>query len=155
MADFAGRISVYCDGAYYPRHNWSVIGAIVVNGNHRKNLLRWTPENNSTRAEFRAALMALDWLQTPCEVYVFTDYLPLAKEMRNPNRYVHHPINRTSLADLWERLDERCAFHSVKWYHLPGHSTYDWNNQVHDMVTTFAKRCEQAIRRGLHPPMPT
>lgn len=133
------RVDIYCDGAYFPSDGWSTIGAILFCEGRNKRLVEQVDEVNSSRAEMRAALLGLDYLTRPCHVRLFSDHISLIEGMTINDRYIHHPVNRVFIGDLWRRLDKHALYHGIEWQHQRGHCGNRWIDVVHNMINDHAR----------------
>ena len=124
----ADRVTIHTDGACRGNPGPGGWGAVLVAGDHRRELYGGEPETTNNRMELTAAIRALEALKRRCEVDLYTDSTYVrngiqswlakwkASEWRTAAR---KPVaNR----DLWEALDQAAARHEVRWHWVKGHS---------------------------------
>lgn len=122
------QITIYSDGACRGNPGPGGWGALLVYGEHRRELHGGERETTNNRMELTAAIMALEALREPCHVRIFTDseYVRRgmtewlagwkAKGWRTAGR---KPVKN---ADLWQRLEGACARHQIDWHWVKGHN---------------------------------
>lgn len=106
---------------------------------HEIRLWGGEPATTNNRMELTAALQALAALKRRCEVDLYTDseyvrrgileWLPNWKQ-RGWRTAARTPVKN---ADLWQKLDEVCGQHDVKWHWVKGHSG-DLGNELADTL---------------------
>ncbi|RMH41977.1 MAG: ribonuclease HI [Alphaproteobacteria bacterium] len=94
------------------------------------------PETTNNRMELMAAIKALEALDRPSEITIVTDSVYvrsgitdwLAKWKRNGWRTAgRKPVKNE---DLWRRLDEAAARHTVHWKWVKGHAGHPENERA-------------------------
>ena len=120
-----------CDGNPGPG-GWA---AVLECEGRRKEISGGEPATTNNRMELQAAISALEALKEACEVEFFTD-----------SQYVRNGISEwvkkwkakgwmlsTKKAvkndDLWRRLDELAAKHTIRWKWLKGHAGHEVNER--------------------------
>lgn len=90
----------------------------------------------NNRMELMAAIQGLEALKEPCQVQLTTDSVYVkngitewiknwkAKNWKTANR---KPVKNI---DLWQRLDEVVANHTIEWFWVKGHSGHVENERV-------------------------
>src|SRR5208283_2333526 len=121
-------------------------GAVLIFGDHRKELSGGEAETTNNRMELMAAIMALEALTRACTVHLYTDsnYLRggitgwIAGWKRNGWRTADKkPVKNE---DLWRRLDAAAARHDVAWLWVRGHAGDPLN-----------ERADKLAREGMAP----
>jgi len=118
------RVTIYTDGACAGNPGPGGWAALLVSGNHRRELSGYEPATTNNRMEIRAALEALRALRVRCQVDIHTDsqYLRngmttwLAKWQRNGWRTASRKLVKN--ADLWKKLAAAAQEHVVHWHWL-------------------------------------
>jgi ribonuclease HI len=135
------RVVVYTDGGCAPTNpgpgGWA---AILIKGEHRKELKGGEPLSTNNRMELMAAISALEALKRPCIVDMHTDsqYVRegitkyINKWKRNGWRTASkQPVKNQ---DLWQRLEAARAAHEVHWHWVKGHSGHELNDRADQLV---------------------
>lgn len=134
------QVDIYTDGACSGNPGPGGWGAILIYGNHRRELSGAESNTTNNRMELYAAIMALETLKRPSQVCVHTD-----------SRYVQQGITdwssrwqrngwKTSSGrkvvnqDLWKRLLESCRVHDVSWEWVRGHSGDSMNERADELA---------------------
>ncbi len=133
------RVIVYTDGGCVPNPGVGGWGAVLIYGDHRRELSGGEPESTNNRMELTAAIAALEALKRPCEVVLHTDseYLKkgitewLPKWRKNKWRRKTGPIKNL---DLWKRLNEEIQRHDVRWEWVPGHAGVEENERCDELA---------------------
>lgn len=123
--------------------------AILHYGGRTREISGGEPATTNNRMELRAAIAALQTLQEPCAVQLFTDSEYLrdgitswiagwkARGWRTADR---KPVKNV---DLWQRLEAAAERHEVDWHWVKGHSGHDMN-----------ERADELARAGMAPFLP-
>lgn len=145
MAKPAQKVIVYTDGGCDPNPGVGGWGAVLMYGDHRKELSGGAMESTNNRMELTAAIEALASLKRPCAVELHTDseyvqkgitqWLPGWK--RNNWRRKTGPIKNI---DLWQRLDEEAARHDIKWVWVRGHAGDVENERCDELAAMEIRR---------------
>lgn len=142
-------VTIHTDGGCRPNPGPGGWGAVLRFGTHVRELYGGEPESTTNnRMELTAPIMALETLNRPCEVHVFTDstYVRsgitswLAGWKRNGwKTSTKQPVKN---ADLWQRLEEACERHQVEWFWVKGHAGVA-DNELADQLAT--RGIEEAV----------
>ncbi len=119
--------------------------ALLIYGEHRKEVVGGEPATTNQRMELRAAIAGLEAIKadTRREVTVYTDSQYLRRTMTEPRR---RPPKAN--ADLIAQLDEVAALHDVQWEKVPAHSGLPHNERVDYLsARESAKMALQALRK--------
>ncbi|MBL8164980.1 MAG: ribonuclease HI [Anaerolineae bacterium] len=131
------KVTIYSDGGAKPNPNgpggWA---AVLIYGDHEKELSGGEPRTTNNRMELTAAIMALEALKEPCNVEFYTDSTYVKNGI---TEWIDNWVNngwRTAAKkpvlnqDLWERLDAAQHRHTITWKLVKWHSTSIFNNRV-------------------------
>jgi ribonuclease HI len=89
--------------------------------------------------ELTAAIEALEALKAPSDVALYTDsnYLRdgITKWIRKWKTNGWRTADKKPVrnADLWQRLEEACARHDVRWHWVRGHAGHDENERADEL----------------------
>ena len=142
------QVTIYTDGGAKPNPGgpggWA---ALLISGEHQRELSGAEPGTTNNRMELTAAIMALEALREPCLVTLYTDsqylkngialWLPgwLRKGWKTSAR---KPVKNQ---DLWQRLHTACQNHEVHWRWVRGHA----GNQENQRVDRLASAAREAL----------
>ena len=135
-------VTIHTDGGCRPNPGPGGWGAVLRFGAHVRELYGGEPDvTTNNRMELTAPIMALETLNRPCEVHVYTDstYVRsgitswLAGWKRNGwKTSAKQPVKN---ADLWQRLEAACERHRVEWFWVKGHAGVA-DNELADQLAT-------------------
>ena len=141
MSDTPAPIIIYSDGACSGNPGPGGWGAILIYGQHRKELSGGEAVTTNNRMELMAAISALEALKRKSHVELWTD----SQYVRNGiMTWIHgwktadkKPVKN---AELWQRLDELRAKHDISWHWVKGHAGHPEN-----------ERADELARQGMAP----
>ncbi len=135
-------VIIYSDGGANPNPGgpggWA---ALLIYGEHRREISGGERSTTNNRMELMAAIQALEALKRPCRVEFHTDseYLRrgitewLPKWMRNGWKTADKkPVQNQ---DLWERLHAAAQRHEINWVWVKGHAGNAFNERVDKLAT--------------------
>lgn len=130
------KVEIFTDGACKGNPGPGGWGALLIAGEHRKELFGGEPNTTNNRMELRAVIEALDTLKRPCTVVVHTDSQYVQKgisewihgwKTRGWKTAAKEPVKN---ADLWQALDVAQARHQVQWRWVKGHAGHHGNERA-------------------------
>jgi len=133
-------VTIYTDGGAAPNPGPGGWAAILIFGDHEKQLKGGEPDTTNNRMELTAAISALEALKRACHIDLHTDsqYLRegITKYINNWKRNGWRTADRKPVKniDLWQRLDVALAPHQVRWHWVKGHSGHDVNERADALV---------------------
>lgn len=145
------NVTVYTDGACSGNPGPGGWACVLLYGTHRRELSGYEPLTTNNRMEITAALKALQALNQPCIVDLFTDSSYLANafskgwiEAWQKNHWIKkdgkHPVPNS---DLWELLLAETAVHQVVFHLVKGHADVAENNRCDKLATSEIKKHSQ------------
>ncbi len=144
------EITIFTDGACAGNPGPGGWGAIVITGEHRRELSGYEPATTNNRMEMMAAVEALRAVPPSSHVALHTDsqYLKngmqswLARWKKNGWRTADRkPVKNE---DLWRTLDTLAQEHSVSWHWVRGHDGHPENERCDALANEAIRR-----RRGV------
>ena len=136
------EVQIYTDGACRGNPGPGGWGAILVFGEHKKELSGGEPSTTNNRMELLAAIYALEQLKYPCAVTLTTDskYLCDAIIKGWATQWKRNGWRRSNKEpaanpDLWERLLGLLAIHKVEFVWVKGHNGHPFNERCDEMAT--------------------
>lgn len=130
------NIEIYTDGACRGNPGPGGWGAILISGNHEKELLGGEEETTNNRMELTAAIKALQALKRPSCVDLTTDSEYVRKGITewiiNWKKRQWKTANKKPVknADLWQELDQLNQRHTVNWHWVKGHNGHPQNERA-------------------------
>ena len=139
------EVQIYTDGACRGNPGPGGWGAILVCGEHKKELSGGEPSTTNNRMELLAAIYALEQLKYPCAVTLTTDSKYLCDaiikgwakswKLKGWKRSNKEPAANP---DLWERLLALLEIHKVNFVWVKGHNGHPYNERCDEMATEAA-----------------
>ena len=122
-------VTLYTDGACSGNPGPGGWGAILMFGEHRKELSGGERRTTNNRMELTAVIRGLEELKEPCIVELYSDskYVIDALEKGwakgwKARGWVKSDKKPALNPDLWERLLDLCGVHTVKLHWVKGHA---------------------------------
>ena len=146
------RVVIYTDGACSGNPGPGGWGAILISGDHEREMCGGEPDTTNNRMELMAAIQALEALKRPCTVELHTDsqylrqgiteWLPgwKARGWRTASKA---PVKND---DLWKRLDLARQRHTVDWRWVKGHAGHPLNERADGLARQGLKENRPASR---------
>jgi len=134
------QVVIYSDGACSGNPGPGGWGAILISGEHVKEIHGGEPATTNNRMELMAAIQALEALKRPCKVEVHTDSQYVMKgisewirgwKVRGWKTADNKPVKNE---DLWRRLDAARAKHDVAWNWVKGHAGHELNERADELA---------------------
>lgn len=139
------RIDIWTDGACSGNPGPGGWGALILNGDTRKELSGGDPATTNNRMELLAAIEALQAVDTGPKVRIHTDstYVKdgLTKWIHGWKRNGWKTASKKPVKnkDLWLALDEVCAKHDLEWRWVKGHAGDEGNERADALAREGAK----------------
>jgi ribonuclease HI len=139
------EVIAYTDGSCLGNPGPGGWAVLLRSADGERELSGGEPLTTNNRMELMAAIMALEALETPCEVILTTDsqyvrqgiteWLPVWSR-RGWKTTSGDPVKNR---DLWERLHMAASRHQVEWRWVKGHSGDPDNRRVDMLARKRAK----------------
>ena len=140
------EVIIYTDGACSGNPGPGGWGCVLLYGEHRREISGGEKNTTNTRMELTAAIKGLEALNTPCKVDLYSDsaYLVNAFELGWIRNWVRNGWKKADKKpvendDLWKRILELTAVHTVIWHKVKGHASNKENNRCDELATAAAK----------------
>jgi len=137
------KIIIHTDGGCRGNPGIGGWGALLVSGEHRKELRGSCDDTTNNRMELTAAIEALASLSRESDVALYTDSVyvrdGISKWMQNWKKNNWRTAARKPVKnqDLWQQLDVLNAGHQVDWHWVKGHAG-DAGNERADELANMA-----------------
>ncbi len=133
------QVTIYTDGACSGNPGPGGWGALLLYGEHERELCGGEADTTNNRMELMAAIQALESLKQACEVALYTDsnYVKggITQWIHGWKKNGWKTANKKPVknAELWQRLEEATKRHTVEWHWVKGHAG-DVNNERADAL---------------------
>ena len=134
-------VIIYTDGACSGNPGPGGYGAILMYGDHKKELSGGEAETTNNRMELMGVITALKALKRPCSVQLYTDsqYVVNAIEKGwakkwQANGWMRNKKERAMNPDLWQQLLELLGVHQVTFHWVKGHAENPYNNRCDELA---------------------
>jgi ribonuclease HI len=137
---------MYTDGACSGNPGPGGYAAILIAGQHRKELSAGYRTTTNNRMELLGAITGLEALTKPCTVRLHTDSAYIVNAVNKgwarkwqAQGWMRNKKDRAENPDLWERLLSLCDKHSVEFIWVRGHNG-DVENERADALAVAASQ---------------
>jgi ribonuclease HI len=139
------HITIYTDGACSGNPGPGGWAAVLLYGDHEKELSGYEPDTTNNRMELRAAIESLKALKSPCTVDLYTDSQYVRRgitewitgwQARGWKTADKKPVKNK---DLWEELLAALAGHTITWHWVEGHNGDAHNERVDQLAVAAYK----------------
>jgi len=132
------KVDLYTDGACSGNPGPGGWAAILMFGQHTKELSGYEAQTTNNRMEMTAVIMGLRALKEPCQVTVYSDSELVVKAFTDgwidSWQKSNYKQGKVKNIDLWESILEQLQRHSVKWAWVKGHADNPWNNRCDELA---------------------
>ena len=134
------HVTIFTDGACSGNPGPGGWGAILVAGEHRKELNGGEAVTTNNRMELMAAISALEALKRSSEVELWTDsnYLKdgISKWIHGWKRNGWKTADKKPVKnmELWQRLDTARQTHRINWHWVKGHAGHTENERADELA---------------------
>jgi ribonuclease HI len=134
------RVTIWSDGACSGNPGPGGWGAILIWNGHRKELKGGAPETTNNRMELQAAIEALDALTRTTVVDFYTDSQYVRGGVMGwikgwkKNGWKTADRKPVKNIDLWQKLDELAAKHTIVWHWVRGHAGTQENERADELA---------------------
>lgn len=135
------QVTIYTDGACSGNPGPGGWGAILMMGEHRRELSGYDPRTTNNRMEILAAVEALRALKAPCHVKLHSDSAYLVNAFLQNwlgnwqrNGWVNSKKDPVENQDLWRELLQAARPHRVEWIKVKGHADNPHNNRCDELA---------------------
>lgn len=141
------RVTVYTDGACSGNPGPGGWGAVLLYGDHRKELSGGEERTTNNRMELMAVISALELLKEPCEVDLWSDSKYVidglskgwAKSWK-ARGWVKSDKKPALNPELWDRLLAQTERHTLHYHWVKGHADNENNNRCDELAVAQSHR---------------
>jgi ribonuclease HI len=142
----SGKVEIWTDGGCKGNPGPGGWGAILKYGDKVKELKGGEAHTTNNRMELMAAISALESLKRPCEIILHTDSQYVRQGVtgwiQNWKRNGWRTADKKPVKneELWRRLDEARATHTIDWRWVKGHAGNPMNERADELAGEAMKR---------------
>ena len=147
FGEFMKTVTIYTDGACSGNPGPGGWGAILIYGEHKKELSGGEAQTTNNRMELTGVIAALEALKEPCAVELYSDSKYVidglgkgwAKGWR-ARGWVKSDKKPALNPDLWGRLLDLCEKHTVNLHWVKGHAENQFNNRCDQLAVAESQK---------------
>ncbi|SMO93093.1 ribonuclease HI [Melghirimyces algeriensis] len=135
------EVTIYTDGACSGNPGPGGWGAVLIYGDHHKEITGGERKTTNNRMELTAAIEALKRLKEPCRVKLHTDSAYMVNcfkqkwyENWEKRGWVNSRKAPVENKDLWQLLLKEVRRHDVEFVKVKGHSDVELNNRCDELA---------------------
>lgn len=135
------KVKIYTDGGARGNPGPGGFGAVVIFGQHRKELKGAFDHTTNNRMELMAAIAALGILKEPCAITLYSDSKYLVDAMNKDwlivwkkRGWIKSDKKPVLNRDLWKQLDQVVGEHIMTWEWVKGHAGNALNERCDALV---------------------
>jgi ribonuclease HI len=142
------KVIIYTDGACSGNPGKGGWGALLIFGEHQKEISGGEAFTTNNRMELRAVIEALKALKKRCQVIVYTDSQYVKKGITEwlfnwkRNNWKNSQREEVKNKDLWLELDKIADEHDIDWHWVKGHADDTHNNRVDSLARGEIKKMQ-------------
>ena len=134
------KVVIFTDGGCRGNPGPGGWGAVLLFGQHEKEIYGYEEETTNNRMELMAAIRALELLSRPCDINLTTDSQYVRRgilewmddwKKRDWKTAAKKPVKNK---DLWQRLDKAIQPHRIDWHWIKGHSGHQGNEMADQLA---------------------
>jgi len=131
----SGMVDIYTDGACRGNPGPGGWAAVLTAGGREKEIFGAQPQTTNNRMELQAVIEALQALNRPVKVRLYTDSQYVRRgilewlaqwKARGWKTADKKPVKNQ---DLWQLLETAAARHTIEWHWVPAHSGIPGNER--------------------------
>ncbi|MBT0669468.1 ribonuclease HI [Novosphingobium profundi] len=139
------QIEIFTDGACKGNPGPGGWGVLLRMGEHEKEMAGSEAQTTNNRMEMTAVIKALEALNQPCEITLYTDSKYVIDGITKwvfgwqKKGWVNASRQPVANADLWREMLAAAKPHKVTWQWVRGHNGHAENERVDQLASDAAK----------------
>lgn len=135
-------VEIFTDGACSGNPGPGGWGAILIWGEHRKELSGGEAQTTNNRMELTAVIEALDALKKSSRVALYTDSAYVKNGITSwihgwkQNGWRTADKKPVKNVELWQRLETAAHRHEIEWHWVKGHAGHPLNERADELART-------------------
>ena len=137
------KVTIYTDGACSGNPGPGGWAAILIYGEHERELSGGEATTTNNRMELTAAIKALEALKEPCAAELYSDSKYLVDGMTKGwasnwkrNGWIKSDKKPALNIDLWDKLLELAETHSIEFIWVKGHADNAYNTRCDHLAVS-------------------
>jgi len=135
------NVIIYTDGACSGNPGPGGWGAVLMYGEHKKEISGGEKETTNNIMEMTAVIEALKLLKYPCNVKLYSDSAYVVNAFNNKwieswqkNGWKTAGKDPVKNKELWEKLYEFTKVHNIEFIKVKGHADNEYNNRCDELA---------------------
>jgi len=134
------EVTIYTDGACRGNPGPGGWGALLIYGDHEKELYGGESLTTNNRMELLAAIEALRAMKKSCRIQLYTDSTYVRNGIQEwldkwkANNWRTAGRKAVKNQDLWQALDDESRRHDVRWHWVKGHAGDPGNERADQLA---------------------
>ena len=143
------KVTIYTDGACSGNPGPGGWGAVLMYGEHKKELSGGDASTTNNRMELTAVITALSILKEPCAVTLYTDSQYIVSAINEgwvygwQKRGWRRKTGEVKNPELWQELMELLKRHKVTFIWVRGHAENEYNNRCDELAVSESRKFKQ------------
>ncbi len=155
-------VTLYTDGACSGNPGAGGWGAILLYGQHTREISGGEAETTNNRMELTAVIRGLELLKYPCRVDVYSDSSYTVNGFANGWVYSWESAGWRKAdkkpvlnCDLWKKLLSLTRVHEVVFHKVKGHAENELNNRCDALARGAIEKNDKSVKseEGVSPPV--
>jgi ribonuclease HI len=142
-------VEIFADGACSGNPGAGGYGVILRSGDREKELSGCEPMTTNNRMELTAVIKALEALKKQCNVRIVTDSNYVVQGITSwitqwrKNNWTNSQKQQVMNKDLWMKLSDLSALHTIQWKWVRGHDGHAENERCDALARQAIKKCRK------------
>jgi len=140
-------VTIYTDGACSGNPGPGGWGAILIYGQHRRELSGGEADTTNNRMELTAVIEALSMLKEPCIVDLWSDSKYVIDGLSKgwakgwkARGWIKSDKKPALNPDLWDRLLALTDIHTLRYHWVKGHAENEYNNRCDELAVAESQK---------------
>lgn len=138
-------VHIYTDGGCKGNPGPGGWAALLVWGDHEKELTGFHPDTTNNRMELQGAIEGIRAVKKPSHIHLFTDSIYVKKGITEwvsvweKNGWKTANKKPVKNEDLWKELTTLARQHTIEWFWIKGHNGHPENERVDALLQQTIK----------------
>ena len=140
------NVIIYTDGACSGNPGPGGWGAVLISGEHKKEMSGGSKDTTNNIMELTAVIEGLKLLKFPCKVKLYSDSAYVVNAFNNnwidgwlKNGWKNSNKEEVKNKELWQELYNLTQVHKVEFIKVKGHADNEYNNRCDELARAAIK----------------